>query len=203
MILKSHTEVTLSDKICRSTWKWSNKQDDWWCTWFIFIVDWALMHWSDDKIDAHTETNQTNMKNSLKREIQCSSFSISDIKDDTSTSVTAQELCKVSQRIIDVIMHKKNWLQLISTWRMSTQCHYNDMWMWQRLNVDQACSINMSQMKSRIKSNAMRREHHKLEKALRNHERNNDDHSNDTFNEHIESILSCDVIKESDERERK
>jgi len=58
-------------------------------------------------------------------------------------------------------------------------------------------------MKSRIKSNAMRREHHKLEKALRNHERNNDDHSNDTFNEHIESISSCDVIKESDERERK
>jgi len=61
----------------------------------------------------------------------------------------------------------------------------------------------MSQMKSRIKSNAMRREYHKLEKALRNHERNNDDHSNDTFNEHIESISSCDVIKESDERERK
>jgi len=48
------------------------------------------------------------MKNSLKREIQRSSFSISDIKDDTSTSATAQESCKVSQRIIDAVMHKKN-----------------------------------------------------------------------------------------------
>ncbi len=49
----------------------------------------------------------------------------------------------------------------------------------------------------------MRREHHKLEKALRNRERNDDDYSNNTFNEHIKSISSCDVIKESDERERK
>jgi len=48
------------------------------------------------------------MKNSLKREIQHSSFLISDIKDDTSTSVTAQESCKVSQRIIDAVMHEKN-----------------------------------------------------------------------------------------------
>ncbi len=78
------------------------------------------MHWNDDEIDAHTETDQTNMKNSLKREIQCSSFSISDIKDDTSTFVTAQELYKVSQCIIDTAMHKKNWLQSISTWEMST-----------------------------------------------------------------------------------
>jgi len=61
----------------------------------------------------------------------------------------------------------------------------------------------MSQMKSRMKSNAMRREHHELEKALRKHERNDDDHSNDTFNEHTESISSCDIIKESDEREKK
>jgi len=61
----------------------------------------------------------------------------------------------------------------------------------------------MSQMKSRMKSNAMRRKHHKLEKALRNHERSNDDHSNDTFNEHTESISSCDIIEELDERERK
>jgi len=61
----------------------------------------------------------------------------------------------------------------------------------------------MFQMKSRIKSNAMRREHHELEKALRNRERNDDDHSNDTFNEHIESISSYDVIEESDEREKK
>jgi len=48
------------------------------------------------------------MKNSLKREIQHSSFSISDIKDNTSTSATTQELCKVSQRIIDAAMYEKN-----------------------------------------------------------------------------------------------
>ncbi len=73
----------------------------------------------------------------------------------------------------------------------------------QKLNVDQAHFINMSQMKSRMKSNAMRRKHHELEKALRNHKRSDDDHSNDTLNEHIESISSCDIIKESNERERK
>ncbi len=54
-----------------------------------------------------------------------------------------------------------------------------------------------------MKSNAMRREHHELEKALRNHERNDNDHSNDTLNEHTESISSCDVIKESNERKKK
>jgi len=48
------------------------------------------------------------MKNSLKKEIQRSSLSISDIKDDTSTSATAQESCKVSQCIIDAAMHEKN-----------------------------------------------------------------------------------------------
>jgi len=48
------------------------------------------------------------MKNSLKKKIQRSSFSIFDIKDDTSTSATAQESCKVSQRIIDAAIHKKN-----------------------------------------------------------------------------------------------
>jgi len=58
-------------------------------------------------------------------------------------------------------------------------------------------------MKSRMKSNAMKREHHELEKAFRNHERSDDDHSNDTLNKHIESISSCDIIKESDEREKK
>ncbi len=58
-------------------------------------------------------------------------------------------------------------------------------------------------MKSRMKSNAMRRKHHKLEKALRNHERSDDDHLNDTLNEHTELISSCDIIKESNERERK
>ncbi len=57
-------------------------------------------------------------------------------------------------------------------------------------------------MKSRMKSNAMKREHHELEKAFRNHERSDNDHSNDTFNEHTESISSCDVIKELDEREK-
>jgi len=48
------------------------------------------------------------MKNNLKREIQHSSFLIFDIKDDTSTSVIAQESCKVSQCIIDAAMHNKN-----------------------------------------------------------------------------------------------
>jgi len=73
----------------------------------------------------------------------------------------------------------------------------------QKLNVDQAHFINMFQMKSRMKSNAMKKEHHELEKALKNHERSNDDHSNDILNEHTESISSCNVIKESDERKRK
>ncbi len=86
---------------------------------------------------------------------------------------------------------------------MSTWCRYDNMQVEQRSNVDQAHFINMSQMKSRMKSNAMRREHYKLEKALRNHECSDDDHSNDTLNEHTESISSCDVIKESNERERK
>ena len=61
----------------------------------------------------------------------------------------------------------------------------------------------MFQMKSRTKSNATRREHHELEKALKNHERSNNDHSNDILNEHTESILSCDIIEELDEREKK
>jgi hypothetical protein len=58
-------------------------------------------------------------------------------------------------------------------------------------------------MKSRMKSNAIRRKHHELEKVLRNHECSNDDHLNDTLNEHTESISSCDIIEESDEREKK
>ncbi len=73
------------------------------------------MHWSDNEINTHIEIDQINMKNSLKREIQHNSFSISDIRDDTSTSVIAQESCKDSQCIIDAVMHKKNWLQSIST----------------------------------------------------------------------------------------
>jgi len=128
---------------------------------------------------------------------------ICDIKDDTSTSVIAQESCKVSQCIIDVVMHEKNWFQSISTWKMSTWYCYDNMQMWQRSNVDQAHFINMFQMKSRMKSNAMRKEHHELEKAFRNYECNVDDHSNNTLNEHTESISSCDVIKESNEREKK
>jgi len=58
-------------------------------------------------------------------------------------------------------------------------------------------------MKSRMKSNAMRREHHELEKAFRNHECSDDAHLNDILNEHTESISSCNIIKESDKRERK
>jgi len=61
----------------------------------------------------------------------------------------------------------------------------------------------MSQMKSKMKSNAIRREHHELEKAFRNRERSDDNYSNDTLNEHTELILSCDVIKESDKKEKK
>ena len=75
--------------------------------------------------------------------------------------------------------------------------------MQQRLNVDQAHFINMFQMKSRMKSNAIRREHRELKKALRNHERSDNDHLNNILNEHTESISSCDIIEESDERERK
>jgi len=48
------------------------------------------------------------MKSSLKKEIQRSSFSIFNIKDNTSTSATAQKLCKVSQHIINAVMHEKN-----------------------------------------------------------------------------------------------
>jgi len=61
----------------------------------------------------------------------------------------------------------------------------------------------MSQMKSRMKSNAIKREHHELKKAFKNRERSNNNHSNDTLNEHTESISSCDVIKESNERKKK
>jgi len=58
-------------------------------------------------------------------------------------------------------------------------------------------------MKSRMKSNAMKKEHHELEKALRNRERSDDNHSNNTLNNHTESISSCDIIKESNERKKK
>ena len=58
-------------------------------------------------------------------------------------------------------------------------------------------------MKDRMKDDAMWRKHHELEKASRNHERNNSNHSNDTLDKHTASISNCDIIKESNERERK
>ncbi len=142
------------------------------------------------------------MKSSLKREIQRSSFSIFDIRDDTSIFAIAQESCKVLQCIIDAVTHEKNWLQLISTWEMNTWYHYDNMQMQQRLNVNQACSINMFQMKDRMKDDAMWREHHELKKASRNHECDDSDHLNDIFDKYTKSILDCDIIKKSDEREK-
>jgi len=58
-------------------------------------------------------------------------------------------------------------------------------------------------MKDRMKDNAMQKEHHKLEKASRNHKCDNSDYSNDTLDKHTELISDCDVIKKSDERKRK
>jgi len=58
-------------------------------------------------------------------------------------------------------------------------------------------------MKDRMKDDAMQRKHHKLEKASRNHEHDNSNHSNDTLDKHTKSISDCDVIKESDKREKK
>ncbi len=58
-------------------------------------------------------------------------------------------------------------------------------------------------MKDRMKDDAMQRKHYELEKASKNHERDNNDHSNNIFNKHIKSISDCVVIKESNERERK
>ncbi len=58
-------------------------------------------------------------------------------------------------------------------------------------------------MKDRTKNDAMQRKHHELKKASRNHEYDNSNHSNDTFNKHTELISNCDIIEESDERERK
>ncbi len=58
-------------------------------------------------------------------------------------------------------------------------------------------------MKDRMKDDAMWKEHHELEKASRNHERDNNNHLNDTFDKHTESISDCDIIKELNERKRK
>ncbi len=66
------------------------------------------MHWDDDVTDTHTEINQIDMKSSLKKEIQRSSFLIFDIKDDLSASASTQRSCKVLQCIANAVMHKKN-----------------------------------------------------------------------------------------------
>ncbi len=58
-------------------------------------------------------------------------------------------------------------------------------------------------MKDKMKDDVMQREHHELEKASRNHEHDDNNYSNDILNKHTESISDCDVIKQSDERERK
>jgi len=68
-LLKSHAEVALSDKACKSAWKWSNKQDDWRCIQTVAIADQASAYKDSDVTDTHTETDQIDMKNSLKREI--------------------------------------------------------------------------------------------------------------------------------------
>ncbi len=57
-------------------------------------------------------------------------------------------------------------------------------------------------MKDRMKDDAMQKEHHELKKAFRNHEYDNSNHLNDTFNKHIESISDCDIIKELNERKK-
>ena len=54
-----------------------------------------------------------------------------------------------------------------------------------------------------MKDDAMQKEHHELEKVSKNHECDDSDHSNDTFDKHTESISDCDIIKKSDKREKK
>ncbi len=54
-----------------------------------------------------------------------------------------------------------------------------------------------------MKDDAMWREHHELKKASRNYEHDNSNYSNDILDKHTESISDCDIIEESDERERK
>ncbi len=51
-------------------------------------------------------------------------------------------------------------------------------------------------MKDRTKDDAMQKEHHELKKAFRNHEHDDSDHLNDTFDKHTELISNCDVIEE-------
>ncbi len=54
-----------------------------------------------------------------------------------------------------------------------------------------------------MKNDAMQKEYHELKKVSRNHEHDDSNHLNDILNKHIESISDCDVIKKSDEREKK
>jgi len=61
----------------------------------------------------------------------------------------------------------------------------------------------MFQMKDRKKINAIKEKHHELENAFRNCKHDDSNDSNDVFNDHTESVSSCDIIKESDERRKK
>jgi len=58
-------------------------------------------------------------------------------------------------------------------------------------------------MKDKTKDDAIQRKHHRLKKVSRNHKHDNSNHLNDTLDKHTKSISDCDIIKESDERERK
>ncbi len=58
-------------------------------------------------------------------------------------------------------------------------------------------------MKDRMKDDAMQKEHHELEKASRNHERDDSNHLNNTLDKYTASISDCDVIKKLNEREEK
>ncbi len=54
-----------------------------------------------------------------------------------------------------------------------------------------------------MKNDVIWRKHHELEKAFRNHERDNSNYSNDILNKYIKSISDCDIIKELNERKKK
>jgi len=58
-------------------------------------------------------------------------------------------------------------------------------------------------MKNRKKINAMREKHHELENALKNSEHDDSDDSNNALNNYTESVSSCDIIEESDERRKR
>ncbi len=56
-LLKSHAEVVLNDETCKSAWKWSDKQDNWWCTQTVTIADQASAYEDSDATDTHTKTD--------------------------------------------------------------------------------------------------------------------------------------------------